>query len=142
VKTYWDTSGLIRAYVMKQKPEGVTRSHSISEFFCVPSGPGLAVIEDGKTVKKALSPTGAAKAARETFAALEFVDLTGPQTLDAVENSVKVRDVIGKHVHDWLHCKAAERAGADRIMTINLKDFSRMTKLRLEIPSQGQPASA
>ena len=41
MKTYWDTSGLIRAYVLRQKPEGVTRAHSVSEFFCVLSGPGL-----------------------------------------------------------------------------------------------------
>jgi hypothetical protein len=27
MKTDWDTSGLIRAYVMKQKPQGMTRSH-------------------------------------------------------------------------------------------------------------------
>ena len=50
MKTYWDTSGLIRAYVMKQKPQGMTRSHTVSEFFCVLSGPGLAVTESGKTV--------------------------------------------------------------------------------------------
>ena len=41
MKTYWDTSGLIRAYVMKQKPQGMTRSQTVSEFFCVLSGPGL-----------------------------------------------------------------------------------------------------
>jgi hypothetical protein len=131
--------------VTKHKPLGVTRSHSLSEFFCVLSGPGLAVTEDGKTVKKALSPAAAAKAARESFASLEFVDLNGPQTLEAVEDSVKVKDVTGKHIHDWLHCKAAERSRADRIMTVNLKDFSRMTKLRLEIPSEHParpPASA
>ena len=45
MKSYWDTSGLIRAYVMKQKPQGMTRSHTVSEFFCVLSGPGLAVTE-------------------------------------------------------------------------------------------------
>jgi hypothetical protein len=139
VKTYWDTSGLIRAYVMRQKPQGVTRSHSISEFFCVLSGPGLAVIESGNVIKKALSPTAAAKAAKETFAGLEFIDLTGPQALEAVEDSVKTKDVSGKHIHDWMHCKAAEKCRADRIMTVNLKDFSRMTKLRLEAPSEYPP---
>ena len=136
MKTYWDTSGLIRAYVLRQKPQGVTRAHSVSEFFCVLSGPGLAVIESGNLVKKALAPAAAARAARETFAALKFVDLSGPQTVEAVEDSLKARDVTGKHIHDWMHCKAAERCGASRIMTLNLKDFSRMTKLRLEVPSE------
>jgi hypothetical protein len=139
MKTYWDTSGLIRAYVMKQKPQGVTRAHTVSEFFCVLSGPGLAVTESGKTVKKALSPTGAAKATRETFSNLGFFDLTGLQTIDAVEASAKVRDIIGRNIHDWIHCKAAEQWGAESIATVNLKDFSRMTKLPLEMPSENPP---
>ena len=138
-KIYWDTSGLIRAYVMRQQPKGFTRSHTVSEFFCVLSGPGLAVTESGKTVKKALSPTGAVKAAKETFSNLDFFDLTGPQTLEAVEASAKVRDITGKHIYDWMHCKAAEQCGAESIATVNQKDFSRMTKLKLEIPSENRP---
>ena len=139
MKTYWDTSGLIRAYVMKQKPQGMTRSHTVSEFFCVLSGPGLAVTESGKTVKKALSPAGAAKATRDTFSNLGFYDLTGPQTIGAVEASAKVRDIIGRNIHDWLHCKAAEQCGAEKIFTVNMKDFSRMTTLPLAIPSEHPP---
>ena len=144
MKTYWDTSALIRAYVMKQKPQGITRSHTVSEFFCVLSGPGLAVIESGKTVKKALSPVGAAKATRETFSGLDFFDLNGMQTIEAVGDSAKVRDIIGRNIHDWMHCKAAEQCGAERILTVNMKDFSRMTRLPLEAPSEHnsiQPAA-
>jgi hypothetical protein len=134
MKTYWDTSGLIRAYMLKQTPRGVTRAHAATEFFCVMSGPGLAVLEAGKLVKKALSPKDAATATRNIFAGLEFFDLTGAKTIDALEESTGAGHIIGKSAHDWIHCKAAERCGAERIMTLNVQDFGRMTKLPLEAP--------
>lgn len=44
---YWDTSGLIRAFTRAEKPKGITRPHSVAEFFCVLTGPGLAVSVHG-----------------------------------------------------------------------------------------------
>jgi len=139
MKTYWDTSGLVRAYVLRQEPAGITRSHSVAEFFCVLSGPGLVVIEGGKTLKRALPPALAAKAVRDICSRLEFVDLNGQQAVQAMEDSTKVGHIIGKNIHDWMHCQAAEKAGVERIMTVNHADFQRMTKLRLETPSKDAP---
>ena len=132
---YWDTSGIIRAYLNGWTPEGVTHAHAIAEFVCVLTGPGVLVQKDGQPVKKVVNMEAAAKAARRMFARLQFQDLSGSETLAAMERAAKIPNVTGRHVHDFVHVAAAEKHNADAIVTLNLKDFSRMTKLRLESPS-------
>ncbi len=133
---YWDTSGIIRAYLRGWKPEGFTRAHAVAEFLCVFTGPGVMVEKGGQLVKAVLSATDAAKAAREVFGTLSFHDLTGPQTLDAGDALAKVPDVKGKAVHDFMHVRAAELHQAESIVTLNVNQFFKMTKLRLEMPAE------
>ena len=38
----------------------------------------------------------------------------------------------GDSVHDYLHAVAAEKAGAGKILTLNLSDFKALTKLKVE----------
>ena len=130
---YWDTSGLIRAFTRAEKPRGITRPHSVAEFFCVLTGPGLAVSVNGRIVKKTLSPAVAFKAVEETFSEMRFYELGGRETISCVGDSVP-SNILGKNIHDWMHCQAAQASKADRIKTLNTSDFSAMTKLPLSEP--------
>ena len=137
---YWDTSGLIRAYLKGWKPDGLTRSHSISEFLCVLTGPGVMKEKNGQLVKQVLPPNIAAQEARSLFNRMTFVDLDGQKTLDAGDALAKIPNVKGVKVHDFMHAYAAEQNQAEAIVTLNLKDFVAMTKLPLEMPSEQNAA--
>jgi hypothetical protein len=50
---YFDSSAIIRAWRLGKVPEGITRAHSVAEFYCVLTGPGLRTIQDG--CRKALA---------------------------------------------------------------------------------------
>ena len=140
---YWDTSALLRAWKEGRVPEaGFTRAHTVAEWVSIQTGRGL-VYEDagGALEKRALSPATAATEARRLFANLQFKELTGAQTLDALEAGTKIQDVKGPAVHDFMHVCAAEFHKATSIVTLNLKEFSRMTKLRLELPQLPSPSA-
>lgn len=133
MKAYLDTSALIRAARLGRVPRGVTRSHSLAEFYCVFTGPGIAVQRDGQTVKVSLSPRDTARLARKTFSRIKYHDLTAGTVADELEAAAE-ENVIGKNVHDWMHCAAAKAAGAETIVTLNARHFSAMTDLKLTEP--------
>jgi hypothetical protein len=64
----------------------------------------------------------------------------GKRTLNAVEAGAKIQDVKGPAVHDFMHVRAAEFHKATSIVTLNVREFSKMTKLRLELPLSPQPS--
>jgi hypothetical protein len=133
---YWDTSALLRAWKEGWAPgSGFTRSHTVAEWVSIQTGRGL-LYEDAKGAleKRALSPATAAAEARRLFANLQFKELTGAQTLDAVQAGAKIQDVKGPAVHDFMHVRTAEFHKATSIVTLNVREFSKMTKLRLELP--------
>lgn len=135
MNAYLDTSALLRACRLNLAPQGVTRTHSLFEFYCVLTGPGIVTMIDGRQVKQTTPPKEAARAARETFARVRFFDLEFPQALDELERAAK-KNVHGKNIHDWMHCAAAARAKCESIVTLNFSDFSRMTDLPLVNPSK------
>ncbi len=134
MKTYFDTSGLIRAWRLQKTPVGVTRAHSLAEFYWVLTGPGIAVQRGGETVKLALSPKDAAAAARETFSKLRYFDLQPASALNELDSAAR-KNVHGKNVHDWMHCAAASLSQADKIVTLNFRHFQGMTNLPVVSPA-------
>ncbi len=130
---YFDTSALIRAWRLGKAPEGVTRAHSVAEFYCVLTGPGLKTVERGRTVAAVLRPKDAVEAARRTFANLTFREVSGAEALEAAKRAADANEA-GKNIHDWMHCAAAVLSHCGQIATLNAKDFSRMTTLRIVSP--------
>jgi len=134
---YWDTSGLVRAFLLGITPRGVTRSHTAAEFYGTFTGRGVPL--PGGTKAKRLAPGEAAAVVRELFSALTLVDLSPAETVQAIVAAADGPQAVGAAIHDWLHCQAAAKAGATRIMTVNPRDFQRMTRIRLEQPSKDAP---
>lgn len=135
---YYDTSALLRAWKEGWAPaSGMTRAHTAAEWMSIQTGRGLVYrMPDGQLVKRNLSPSDAAGEARRLFAHLTFHDLSGPQTLEAAGLAATKPGVRGGNFHDFLHARAAEDAGAECIVTLNLRDYRMMTDLPLELPVQ------
>jgi catalase (peroxidase I) len=101
----------------------------------IQTGRGLVYqAPDGTLIKRNLSPVDAAKEARRMFANLRFEDLTSEQTLAAMGAAAKICGVKGAAIHNFMHARTAELKKAQSIVTLNHADFSRMTKLPLELP--------
>ncbi len=132
---YFDTSAVIRAARRQQQPEGITRPHTVAEFFAIFTGRGVVFQSAGQTVKLALSPADTMAVARQTFSRLKFVELDGAEVFAALENTIK-KNITGKSIHDFIHAAAAEKAGCKGIVTMNEKDFRRMTSLKIFAPSE------
>jgi predicted nucleic acid-binding protein len=136
---YWDTAALLRAWKENWFPaEGITRSHSVAEWMAIQTGRGLVYrTPQGQLLKRNLSPLDAAREIRRPVVNLTFRDLTAQQVLEASEPSGPIPDIRGGNFHDFLHARTAEVYGASSIVTLNPRDYARMTKLPLEIPSRG-----
>lgn len=136
---YWDTAALLRAWKEDWAPvAGMTRSHTVAEWVAVQTGRGLVYrTSRGQLVKKNLSPKDAAREIRRLCAGLTFYDLSGPQVLEAADRASSLPGVQGNSFHDFLHARTAELHSAQSIVTLNLGDYARMTKLPLETPLKG-----
>ena len=132
---YFDSSAMIRAYSLRQVPKGVTRSHSLAEFYSTLTGPGLKSILNGRTVIATLPPVLAAQAAQKTFAKMTFRDLTDKEAMEALASAAEANE-FGRNIHDWMHCQAAELAECGKVATLNAKDFARMTSIKLIPPEE------
>lgn len=133
---YWDTSALLRAWKEGWVPvEGMTRSHAVAEWISVQTGRGLVYRSPrGELIKRNLSPADAAREARQLFSRMIFRDLSGPQTLEAAAMAASKEGIRGGNFHDYLHARTAEMFGAERIVTLNMRDYAMMTNLPLELP--------
>ena len=78
----------------------------------------------------------------EMFAKLEFVDLTADEVRQAIHRSQTISNLAGKKIHDFMHVAAAEKAKVDRIVTLNLRDFTGMTAIPLESENFAAQAGA
>ena len=131
---YLDASALVRAWRLEAVPQGVTRSHSVTEFYRTLTG-GITVPIKGTPTRIQFSPTVAAAGAQSTFAAVKFSDLTGPETLKEV-TAAAAENIQGANVHDWMHAAVARREGCKAIVTTNERHFKKVSRLPLLDPAQ------
>ena len=131
--TYLDTSAMIRAWKLDVAPAHVTRSHSVAEFYATLTR-GLTVTLKGVKTRVQFAPKEAAAGAKETFSAMRFKDLDGPQSISELE-AAAVKNVHGANIHDWMHAAAAKKAGCNQIVTTNEKHFKLVTALPLVEPT-------
>ena len=136
MKKYWDTSALLRAWKEGWIPEGgITRPHTVAEWVHIQVGRGMVFKKaDGTEEKRALSWPTAAREVRRLVSQLTFVDLSGPQALDAVDAVAQIPNLKPSAVHDFMHIRAAELHQAKAVVTLNLAEWMRMTQLRVESP--------
>jgi predicted nucleic acid-binding protein len=120
MKRYWDTSALVdalhdsRIESLALEPDQWTRPHTLTEAFSTLTG--------GRLGFKYL-PSDAAAMLREITAGFNLVELDAKETLAALDEAEK-RGVRGGRVHDWLHARAAKKAGVTLLLTDNLNDFT------------------
>ena len=138
MKTYWDTSAVINAAISPvvkaalDSGEHTTRPHTFAEFFNCMTDRGVRWQDSAGTEHRLLFDAGdAARWLRDFRGRVELVELDGEETLSALEGA-KAKGVSGPRVHDLLHAAAAEKAGADRLLTRNLNDF---TGLSARVPA-------
>jgi predicted nucleic acid-binding protein len=128
MKTYWDSSALVETYnepelgMRLRKEGGVTRPHTLAEFFSTLTGGRLGI----KTTAEE-----AAALAREMAEKMEFVNLNENDVLSALKRARKA-GVRGGRIHDFLHAVAAEKAGAKKLLTMDRNDFEELTDLEIE----------
>ena len=123
MKRYWDTSALVdalhdsRIETLALEPDQWTRPHSLAEAFSTLTG--------GRLGFKYL-PSDAGALLRELTAGFSFVELDAKETLSALQEAEQ-RGVRGGRVHDWMHARAAQKAGVIVLLTDNLGDFAGLT---------------
>jgi predicted nucleic acid-binding protein len=123
---YWDSSALVEASQnvrirkLLNKHSGITRLHALSEVFSTLTGGRLGF---------RCQPDDAARIGCELAADLKFEELNEKEILHAL-SSAKKHGVRGGQVHDYLHALTAMKAGATKIYTLNISDF---TSLNLPI---------
>jgi predicted nucleic acid-binding protein len=129
VKTYWDSSALIEALHDQKlrdrlKPgESASRPHSLVEVFSTLT----------KGVNYRYSPADAAKMIGDLAKDINFVELTGQDTLKMVKQASSL-GVRGARIHDLMHAAAAEKVGADILLTLDSAGFSTL-KLAVRVES-------
>ena len=127
MKAYWDSSALVQSLAeprlqIRLKTEGgFTRPHALSETFSALTGNPQTRIDTDDAYRFIFS----------LARSLDFVDLSGKETLQALKTARK-KGVRGGRVHDYLHAVAAEKSGADIILTLDKHDFFGITRLPVE----------
>lgn len=120
MKRYWDSSALLNAFwdsrieKLSQESDQWTRPHTLAEMFSTLTGGRLG----GQ-----FNPTDAAEIVRELTDRMNFIELTGPEAQAALDEAEK-KGVRGGRVHDWLHARAAKKAGVEQLLTNNFADFT------------------
>jgi predicted nucleic acid-binding protein len=127
MKTYWDSSALVEAVgnapLLRrlQSERAATRPHSLAEVFSALTGnPHTRIAADH-----------AAAIIAHLSRSLDFTEITALETLKALKSAGQ-KGVRGGRVHDYLHAVAAEKSGAQRILTLDQNDFSDLTSLPVE----------
>ncbi|MFM2294925.1 MAG: hypothetical protein RLZZ350_1338 [Verrucomicrobiota bacterium] len=130
---YLDTSALVRAVRLKLAPEGVTRPHSVAEFYATLTS-GITVNIAGVNQRVRFKPADVERYARETFSNVTFRDFSGAQALAKLEYAAW-NNVQGANIHDFMHAAVAAQEGCSEIVTANIKHFKLVTKKRLVEPT-------
>ena len=130
MKTYWDSSALIKALHDQKirsliKPsENATRQHSLAEIFSTLT----------KGVNFRYPPADAANMIEDLARDLFFVELSREDTLDAIK-AAGAQGVRGARIHDLMHAQAAKNYGADMLKTLDDAGFSTLKiSARVEQP--------
>ena len=110
------------------RKEGVTRPHSLAEFFGMMTGRGIQVGQ----ARVIFSAEDTVAWLIDAAADLGFVELDAAEVLTALAGA-KAFQVVGKRVHDYLHSVAAIKAKADRVLTRDA-DFTQICSLPVERP--------
>ena len=119
MKRYWDASALVdalhdtRIEKLALEPEQWTRPHTLSEVFSTLTGGRLGF---------QYVPDDAAGLVREITARMRLVQLNARETQAALDEAGQ-RGVRGGRIHDWLHARAAKKAGVAQLFTDNVADF-------------------
>ncbi len=127
MKTYWDSSALIEAFQdldlrSRLKPgNNATRPHSLAEIFSTLT----------KGVNFRYSPADAAMMVEDLKGDLEFVILSPDETLAAIQAAGE-QGVRGGRIHDLVHAWAAQKWGADELLTMDRAGFSSL-KLKVKV---------
>lgn len=120
MKRYWDSSALVDALhdeavrQVTQQPEQFTRPHALTEVFSTLTGGRLGF---------RYLPEEAAAMIRDLVLGFQFVELSAAEVQQALTDAGR-RGVRGGRVHDWLHARAAAKAGVTELLTDNLDDFA------------------
>jgi predicted nucleic acid-binding protein len=128
MRSYWDSSALIEAFQnlalrsRLHREGGLTRTHTLAEEFSTLTGGQLAF---------RLDADAAAQAIASLAMDLEFHDPTAPDILTALKAARK-KGVRGGRVHDYLHALAAEKSGAQKLLTLDKNDFKDLATLEIE----------
>jgi len=125
MKAYWDSSALVESTIdlaLQQRlhaERGFARPHVLAECSSALTAGGLGVRMDADDAAKALD---------NLSAHLDWVELTPAEVLAAVKRAKKL-GVRGGRVHDLMHAVAADKSGADELLTVDRNDFIGLAKL-------------
>jgi predicted nucleic acid-binding protein len=128
MKAYWDSGALVEAasdLLLRRRlrhERGFARTHALAETFSALTGGRLAIRLDADSACELVAGLAAD---------LDFVDLDAEEVLSALKQAQK-RGVRGGRVHDYLHARAAEKAGAEELLTTDQYDFASLTD-RVEV---------
>jgi hypothetical protein len=127
MKAYWDSSALVQSLaepdlqVRLKKEGGFTRPHALAETFSALTGNPQTRIDAGDAYQFITS----------LAQSLDFIELSARETLQALRTA-RQKGVRGGRVHDYLHAVAAEKSGADNLLTLDKNDFFGITRLPVE----------
>lgn len=98
-------------------------AHALAELFAVlttlPLSPRLMAVEARSLIRRNIVSKG------------EIVELTGADYENVIERMLE-DGLVGGVIYDALHVMAAEKAGANRLVTFNRRDFERIPSQALE----------
>jgi predicted nucleic acid-binding protein len=94
--------------------------HSLAETFSILTG--------GRQGRR-LAPHVVARLIQDSLLPYVKVQLLSAKELMTALQSCQARGVRGGAVYDWLHLVAARKAGADKLVTLNLRDFQALARM-------------
>ena len=119
MKAYWDSSALVLASsdttlrLRLRMERGFSRTHALAEIFSAFTSGNLAIRLDAESALKVIQGLAGD---------LDFIDLNADEVLEGLKDAKK-KGVRGGRVHDFLHALAAEKAGAEELLTADRNDF-------------------
>jgi hypothetical protein len=104
---YWDTSAIIGELAAGRlnSIKGITRPHSLAEFYARTTGKGF--VAAGQTIR--LKPGLAAARVKQLARQLNFIELDAAETAETLESAAQT-GIAGGKTHDVLHIAAANKA--------------------------------
>ncbi len=135
--TYWDSGAVVMALgddALRNRlnqPDQFTRPHTLAEVFSVLTG--------GKLGRK-YPQDEAAALLDQVRTEIAFVELT-PEDMTGAMKRAKALGVRGGQVHDLMHCVAADKCGAETLVTTDRNDLKGLTRATIEV-LEDPPAQA